>query len=94
MTQLLQVGNLPNSIDRRLLERLFALHGPVSTAQVSVHRDTGLSTGAGFVEMASEDGCTAAIAALNGHEYLGSILSVCRCDSPQNRPIPRNEAIV
>src|SRR2546421_7568527 len=58
------------------LEQLFAQHGTVTSAQVINDRDTGRSKGFGFVEMASDDEATAAIAAVNGQQHDGRTLTV------------------
>src|SRR5438067_4507212 len=70
------VGNLTYGVDDRALEQLFAPHGTVQSAQVIMDRDTGRSTGFGFVEMGSDSEAQAAIAALNGVEHEGRALTV------------------
>jgi RNA recognition motif-containing protein len=77
MARLIQVGNLPDSVDNGLLQRLFEAHGGVRSASVNRRRESGRSTGVGFVQMASDKGGDAAIAALNHQEHLGHALSVC-----------------
>jgi len=74
----IQIGNLDESIEDRTLARLFARHGAVLDAHVATHRDTGRSTGVGFVDMESERAGETAIAALHGQIYLGRVLSVCQ----------------
>ena len=78
MKRLIQVANLPDSVDSLALQRLFELHGDVRSAMVNRHFETGRSTGVGFVEMASEKGRAAAIMALHHREHSGHVLSVCR----------------
>ena len=53
------------------LQEYFATAGPVESANVVFDRETGRSRGFGFVEMASDDAATAAIAQFNGQEYDG-----------------------
>ena len=76
MGKKLYVGNLPYSVADGDLERLFAAHGTVRSAQVIMDRDTGRSKGFGFVEMDSDDQAEAAINALNGKEVDGRTLTV------------------
>jgi RNA recognition motif-containing protein len=76
MGKKLYVGNLPYSVADSDLERLFAAHGTVRSAQVIMDRDTGRSKGFGFVEMDSDDQANAAINALNGKEVDGRTLTV------------------
>jgi RNA recognition motif-containing protein len=53
------------------LEAHFGTAGTVESANVVMDRETGRSRGFGFVEMASDDDATAAIAQFNGQEYDG-----------------------
>lgn len=82
MARRIQVGNLPGSVDSLALQRLFEAHGAVRSAMVNRHFETGFSTGVGSIEMASEEGGAAAIAALNRRELGGRVLSVCWCQIP------------
>lgn len=76
MGKKIYVGNLPWSTTSASLETLFAQHGPVASAEVISDRETGRSRGFGFVEMQTDAGCEAAIAALNGVEVDGRALTV------------------
>src|SRR5256884_2925012 len=76
MGKKLYVGNLSYNVTSSDLEQLFAQHGTVTSAQVINDRDTGRSKGFGFVEMASDEEATAAIAAVNGQEHDGRTLTV------------------
>ena len=76
MGKKLYVGNLTYGMGDGDLEKLFAAHGTVQSAQVIMDRDTGRSKGFGFVEMSSDQEAQAAIAALNGHEVEGRALTV------------------
>src|SRR5262249_30082421 len=76
MGKKLYVGNLAYSITDSDLERMFAAHGTVQSAQVIMDRDTGRSKGFGFVEMGSDQEAQAAIAAMNGAESDGRTLTV------------------
>src|SRR5262245_28322184 len=72
----LYVGNLSYTMSESELEQLFAQHGTVSSAQIIIDRDTNRSKGFGFVEMGSDEEATAAIAALNGQQTGGRVLTV------------------
>jgi RNA recognition motif-containing protein len=84
MGKKLYVGNLSYSVDSSELETLFAAHGQVVSAQIINDRDTGRSKGFGFVEMATDQEATAAVAALNGQQHNGRALTV-------NEARPREE---
>ena len=85
MARLIQVGNLSVSIDSLGLQRMFEAHGAVRSAMIAKHFVTGHSTGVGFIEMESDEGGTAAIAALNHREHDGRVLSVCWNESTKNQ---------
>ena len=76
MGKKLYVGNLGYGVTGGDLEKLFAVHGTVESAQVIMDRDSGRSKGFGFVEMSSAGEAQAAIAALNGKEVDGRALTV------------------
>ena len=76
MGKKLYVGNLPWSTNSGSLESLFSQHGTVRSAEVISDRETGRSRGFGFVEMETEEGSQAAIAALHGFEMEGRALTV------------------
>ena len=72
----LYVGNLSFNVTSADLEEHFATAGAVQSANVVMDRETGRSRGFGFVEMASDDEATAAIAQFNGSDYDGRNLVV------------------
>ena len=72
----LYVGNLGYGISNSDLEKLFAAHGTVKSAEVITDRSTKQSKGFGFVEMGSEQEAQAAIAALNGKDMGGRAVTV------------------
>ena len=76
MAKKIYVGNLPWAYSSADLETLFKEFGDVSSAEVIMDRDTGRSRGFGFVQMASDAGSDAAIAALNGKDVGGRPLVV------------------
>ena len=80
----LYCGNLSYDVSSSDLEKLFSKFGTVQSAQVITDRDTGRSKGFGFVEMATDEGAAAAIAALSGYEMDGRQLTV-------NEARPRTE---
>src|SRR6478672_9096225 len=85
MGKKLYVGNLSYNVTSSDLEQLFAQHGTVTSAQVINDRDTGRSKGFGFVEMASDDEATAAIAAVNGQQHDGRTLTVNEARPKEDR---------
>jgi RNA recognition motif-containing protein len=76
MGKRLYVGNLGYSVTSSDLQKLFAAHGVVQSAEVCEDRDAGRSKGFGFVEMGTDDEARQAIAALNGQEHDGRPLTV------------------
>ncbi len=81
----LYVGNLPWRTTDADLEDLFASHGSVESAVVITDRETGRSRGFGFVEM-EDDGATAAMDALDGHDMGGRPLRVNEANDRPRRP--------
>src|SRR5947207_15984141 len=61
----LYVGNLPYSVRDSDLEQAFGQFGAVTSAKVMMQRDTGRSTGLGFVELGSDAEAEAAINGMN-----------------------------
>ncbi|MFM9059283.1 MAG: RNA recognition motif domain-containing protein [Planctomycetaceae bacterium] len=86
MSRKIYVGNLPWSTTSADLEAMFAPHGAVRSAEVISDRETGRSRGFGFVEMETDDGLQAAIAALNGQEINGRPLTVNEARERTPRP--------
>lgn len=84
MGKRIYVGNLPWSATSASLEALFREHGAVRSAEVISDRETGRSRGFGFVEMETDEGCAAAIQALNGYDMGGRAITVneARAKSP------------
>jgi len=81
----LYVGNLVYNVDSGGLEKMFAAHGTVASAQVITDRETGRSKGFGFVEMGSDQEAQAAIAALAGKSLDGRNLTVNEARPLENR---------
>ncbi|UCC30472.1 MAG: RNA-binding protein [Phycisphaerales bacterium] len=76
MGKRLYVGNLSYDVSSSDLEAMMSVHGTVLSAEVITDRSTGQSKGFGFVEMDSDAGAQAAIAALDGQEHGGRSLTV------------------
>ncbi|HNQ25004.1 MAG TPA: RNA-binding protein [Phycisphaerae bacterium] len=76
MGRRLYVGNMSYQTSSQELHDLLAQHGNVVSAEVVSDRVTGQSKGFGFVEMATDEEAQAAIAALNGKDYMGRALTV------------------
>jgi RNA recognition motif-containing protein len=79
------VGNLSYDTTQAQLQELFEAHGEVSSVNVITDRDTGRPRGFAFVEMATEQGASAAIAALNGQEVDGRPLTVNEAKPRESR---------
>jgi len=78
MSNKLYVGSLPYSVNDDILSQIFSPHGVVESAKVITDRETGLSKGFGFVEMATEQEANEAINQLNGSGYEGRTLTVSK----------------
>jgi RNA recognition motif-containing protein len=72
----LYVANLSPGVEQEDLRRLFACHGVVRASEVIHTSAPGDGTGAGFVEVDSQEHGEAAIASLNGTRYHGAVLMV------------------
>ena len=78
------VGNLSYEVSSEDLSSVFAEYGTVSRVQVPTDRETGRMRGFAFVEMASETEEAAAIAALDGAEWMGRDLKVNKAKPREN----------
>jgi len=72
----LHVSSLSHKVDTRDLEAAFAKVGRVKKASVMYDPHTRESRGFGFVTMESNEEADAAIAALNGSDLMGKIMTV------------------
>lgn len=70
------VGNLSYEVTSDDLSQVFAEYGTVRNVQVPMDRETGRMRGFAFVEMSSEAEEAAAVAALDGAEWMGRDLKV------------------
>ena len=78
------VGNLSYDVTQDNLTQVFAEYGAIRRVQLPTDRETGRLRGFGFVEMGTEAEEDAAIAALDGAEWMGRDLKV-------NKARPREE---
>jgi RNA recognition motif-containing protein len=85
MNRKLYVGNLPFQTTETDLEELFATAGDVASITVMRDRATGRARGFAFVEMASDEGATNAVEALNNSSYGGRNLMVNEARPQQPR---------
>ena len=76
MSMKLYVGNLSFSTTNGDLSDLFAQSGTVESVRIVTDRDSGLSRGFGFVEMADRKDGENAITQFNGREVNGRALKV------------------
>jgi RNA recognition motif-containing protein len=71
-------GNLSFDADERDIRKLFGGFGNVATVVIAMRKEKKApkSRGFGFVQMPDEQQALAAIAALNGKEFMGRVLNV------------------
>lgn len=70
------IGNLAFEINQEDLSEVFAEYGTVERVHLPTDRDTGRKRGFAFVEMGTEAEEAAAIAKLDGAEWMGRSLKV------------------
>ncbi len=93
MAKKVYVGNMNYATTEDGLRDLFAQYGQVVSVNIIVDRYTGKAKGFGFVEMNTDEEAAAAIAALNGFEYMGRQLRVNEAEDKPRRDFhsgPRN----
>ncbi len=81
------VANIPFSASEDQLRDLFSSHGEVASARIITDKFTSESRGFGFVEISDQASAQGAIDALNGHDFMGKILTVTEA-----RPKTENSA--
>jgi RNA recognition motif-containing protein len=86
MATKLFVGKLSYDSTDDSLRALFAQYGTVESCQVIKDRDSGMSKGFAFVEMAKPEEAQAAINALDGKEFEGRIITVNVARPREDRP--------
>merc|ERR1711934_443800 len=79
------LGNIAWSASVDDIREHFSQFGHVESVRIITDRDTGRSKGFGFVNFAEPSGATAAVAALDGTDFLGRTINVGLGRS-QNRP--------
>ncbi len=73
----LYVGNLNYNTTEASLREAFGANGrEVASVSIIMDRETGRSRGFAFVEMATPEGASAALAELDGHELDGRMLRI------------------
>jgi len=70
------VGNFSFQMTEQDLRALFEPYGAIESVTVATDRDTGRSRGFGFVGMSNDEEAEKAMAALNGKEAGGRVLTV------------------
>jgi RNA recognition motif-containing protein len=80
------VGNLSYQVTEEDVREVFAEYGTVKRVQLPTDRETGRMRGFGFVEMSTDDEEEAAIAALDGAEWMGRDLKVNKARPREDRP--------
>jgi RNA recognition motif-containing protein len=80
------VGNLSHNATENDLQDLFVQYGPVTEVNLMLDRASGRPRGFAFVTMESKEGADAAMAALNGKEFLGRNLTVNEARPREDRP--------
>lgn len=86
MGKRLYVGNLSYSLKAPELEEVFKAVGEVVNVKIVMDQGTGRSKGFAFVEMATDDQGTQAIATINGKEIGGRALKVTEANPRPERP--------
>jgi RNA recognition motif-containing protein len=79
------VGNLSYQVTEEDLTQAFAEYGTVKRVQLPTDRETGRMRGFGFVEMNTDAEEDAAIAALDGAEWMGRDLKVNKAKPREDR---------
>ncbi len=86
MSKRVFVGNIPFSTTEEQLRELFSQHGEVTSVEIIKDKFTERSRGFAFVEMATDEGASAAIKALNQFELDGRQLTVNEARARTERP--------
>jgi RNA recognition motif-containing protein len=70
------VGNLSIAVTEQAVRSVFEKHGPVRRLKMMTDFETGRPRGFAFVEMKNDSEAAKAIAATNGTEVSGKVISV------------------
>ena len=79
------VGNLSYQATQEDVDEVFKEYGEVKRVQLPTDRETGRMRGFGFVEMSSDAEEEAAIADLDGAEWMGRTLKVNKARPREDR---------
>lgn len=82
------VGNLSYQATQDDLNGVFTEYGEVKRVQLPTDRETGRMRGFGFVEMSTDAEEEAAIADLDGAEWMGRTLKVNKARPRDNKRSP------
>ncbi len=85
MPKKLYIGNMNYDTTEDRLRELFEVYGEVTSVNVVTDRNTGRARGFAFVEMATDEAATAAIAALDGQTVDGRQLKVSEAQPRKSR---------
>ncbi|MDB5141642.1 MAG: recognition motif protein [Mucilaginibacter sp.] len=90
------IGGFPLEMDEMALAQLISPYGRIDTMKIVRDKKTRICKGYAFVEMASEDDAVVVMAALDGEQLGGRLLSVKLTDAPPPEPAPtaRYEKVV
>lgn len=87
MAKKLFVGNLDFTVNQDQLREMFAVYGPVLSANVVIDKFSGRSKGFGFVEFENDEDAMKALAELNDSEQMGRTIAVKEAISREEQPI-------
>ena len=79
------IGNMSFDTTEDQLREAFKGYGAVSSVNIVADRDSGRPRGFAFVEMASQEEATAAIAGLNGQDLNGRTLNINEARQREDR---------
>lgn len=81
MSQKLYIGNLSYSTTKADIEKLFSEAGEIASIYLAKDRYTSKSSGFGFVEMATEDATSSAVALFHGYILADRPMTVQRTEN-------------
>ena len=81
----LYISNLSYNISDEDLRQLFADYGEITSAKVSMDRETGRSRGFGFVELSDDELAKKAIEELNQASYDGKVINITEARPREDR---------
>jgi RNA recognition motif-containing protein len=86
MNSKMYVGNLAWSATETDIRELFSQYGTVTDVAIPTDRESGRPRGFAFVTMETKEGMDAAIAGLNGKDFLGRPLTINEARPREDRP--------